>query len=202
MARTRYRRRSRCWPALQTVHDAVADDRVGRFIRRAVFDDIVTSLDVPGAEAFAHAVLERFANPYIRHALIDITLHGTTKMRVRVVPSIIACAARTGRTPASLAFGFAAYLAFLRGDIQRARLDAGQHVPEDSEGDRLRAAWPSVDLQSDDSIAEFARSVCADQTLWGTDLTGVPGFAGAVCDDLVRIIRQGIDLALETHLTR
>jgi tagaturonate reductase len=74
---------------LETVRDAVEDERVGRFIRRAMFDDIVPSLDAPDAEEFAREVLERFANPYIRHSLIDITLYGTTKMRVRVVPSIV-----------------------------------------------------------------------------------------------------------------
>ena len=105
---------------LETVRDAVADERVGRLIRRMAFDEIVPSLDAPNADAFASEVMERFANPYIRHALIDITLYGTTKMRVRVVPSIVEYAARTGRTPTSLAFGFAAYLAFMRGEIHRA----------------------------------------------------------------------------------
>ena len=63
-------------------------------------------------------MLLRFANPFIRHALIDITLHATTKMRVRVVPSIVQYAGATRPTADALAFGFAAYLAFMRGDIQ------------------------------------------------------------------------------------
>src|SRR6266567_2499385 len=95
---------------LETVREAVEDKRVGRFLKRAMFDEIVPSLSVPGGEEFAAAVLERFANPFIRHALIDITLQGTMKMRVRVVPSILGFYERTGQVPTGLAFGFAAYL--------------------------------------------------------------------------------------------
>ncbi|HEX8943577.1 MAG TPA: tagaturonate reductase [Gemmatimonadaceae bacterium] len=186
---------------LETVRDAVEDERVGRFIRRVVFDDIVPSLEAPGAEEFAAEVLERFANPYIRHALIDITLYGTTKMRVRVVPSIVDHFRRVGRPPTSLAFGFAAYLAFMRGDLQAERRTTGLVVPEDGEGDRIRDAWLDVDPHSDASLSLLARRVCADKTLWGADLSLLNGFADLVGEHLVRIIRQGIQPALDAHLT-
>ncbi len=186
---------------LETVRDAVSDDRVGRFMRRAVFDEIVPSVDAPDAEAFASEVIERFANPYIHHALIDITLYGTTKMRMRVVPSIVSYAAQTGRAPASLAFGFAAYLAFMRGEVQVERRASGLVVPEDGEGERVRAVWLRSDLQSDSSILDVARQVCADTALWDTDLTAVNGFADLVGEHLIRIVRQGIRSALDVHLT-
>lgn len=186
---------------LETVSQAVADDRVGRFMRRAVFEEIVPSLDVPDAERFAHEVFERFSNPYIRHALIDITLHGMAKMRVRVVPSIVAYAERTGRAPASLAFGLAAYLAFMRGEIQTERRANGRSVPDDAEGARVREAWHAVELHSDDAIGGFARAICADDDLWGTDLTTIPDFADAVAEHLVRIVNQGVIAALDDHLT-
>lgn len=186
---------------LETVRDAVEDERVGRFIRRVVFDDIVPSLDAPGAEEFANEVLERFANPHIRHALIDITLYGTTKMRVRVVPSIVDYYRRARRAPTSLAFGFAAYIAFMRGDIQAERRTMGLAVPEDGEGARVRDAWLDVDPRSDASLAELARRVCGDDALWGVDLSSLTGFADIVAEHLVRIIRQGIQPALDAHLT-
>jgi tagaturonate reductase len=186
---------------LETVRDAVADERVGRLVRRMAFDEIVPSLDAPNADAFAGEVIERFANPYVRHALIDITLYGTTKMRVRVVPSIVEYAARTGRTPTSLAFGFAAYLAFTRGEVQRLRAEAGLSVPEDSEGERVRSMWDRVNLASDESLGDFARAICDDRALWGTELADIPGFADAVTDHLIRILRQGVVAALDAHLT-
>ncbi len=186
---------------LVTVRDAVRDRRVGAFLRRAMLDEIAPSLDAPRADAFAAEVLDRFDNPYIEHALIDITLHGTTKMRVRVVPSIVAFASQNARPPAALAFGFAAYLAFMRGEVHAERRAAGLAVPPDAEGERLRATWQSLAPRSDDEFVELARSICADDTLWGTDLTGIPGFFELVAEHLMRICRQGVASALDAQLT-
>ena len=183
-----------------TVRDAIADERIGRFIRRVVLDEIAPGLDAPGADAFARDVLDRFANPFIRHALIDITLHGTTKMRVRIVPSIVAYGARTNRPPASLALGFAAYLAYMRGELQQARAAAGQSVPADAAGTAVTAAWTSVDRADVGALSKFVRTVCADHSLWAADLSAVPVFVDAVTDGLVRILRDGIVPTLDAHL--
>lgn len=186
---------------LDTVRDAYADERVGRFMRRAILEEIVPSLDVPDAESFAREVLDRFANPYIRHALIDITLHGTAKMRVRVVPTIMRFKERTGRPPTSLAFGFAAYLAFMRGELQAKWADAGVHVPDDAEGERVRRACQAIDWSSDSAVVDLAIATCADVRLWRADLSVVPGFVDAVADNLLRIVRTGVAAALDAHLT-
>jgi tagaturonate reductase len=186
---------------LDTVRDACEDERVGRFLRRAMFDEIVPSVDVPGTERFALDVMDRFTNPHIRHALVDITLLGGAKLRTRVVPSILEYHARLGRAPASLAFGFAAYVAFMRGDFHASRAAAGLEMPGDHSGDHLRDAWTLVDIESDEAIADFAKSVCVDTRLWGHDLTSINGFADAVAEHLVRIVRHGITAALDAHLT-
>jgi tagaturonate reductase len=186
---------------LETVRDAVTDARVGQFMRRAMLDEIVPTVDAPDAEAFARDVLGRFANPYINHSLIDITLHATTKMRVRVVPSIVQYHERFCRVPASLALGFAAFLAFLHGEVHAERRAAGLSVPDDNEGETIRAGWREVDLTSEASIAAFAEEVCADQTLWESDLSALDGFAPLVAEHLVRIMSRGVSAALDAHLT-
>jgi tagaturonate reductase len=179
---------------LETVRDAYEDERVGRFLRRVMLDEIVPTLQMPDAEPFARAVLERFANPYVKHALVDITLYSTTKFRVRVVPSIVEYHQHTGRIPASLTFGFAAYLAFMRSGLH-------DRLTDDDEGARLAAAWDGVDVASDEAVARVATAVAADHSLWGVDLTRLTGFAGAVTEHLIRIMRQGVDAALDVHLT-
>ncbi|HTE46298.1 MAG TPA: tagaturonate reductase [Gemmatimonadaceae bacterium] len=186
---------------LETVRDACDDDRVGRFLRRVVFDEIVPSVDAPDTEEFARGVLERFSNPYIRHALIDLTLYNTAKMRARVVPSIVAYYERMGRAPGSLAFGFASYLEFKRGEHPLGRTRSGSTIPDDSSGDRVRDAWRDVDLDSDVALADLARVVCADASLWGIDLTTINGFSDLVADHLTRIVRQGVRVSLDAHLT-
>ena len=186
---------------LATVREAVRDPQVGAFLRRAMLDEISPFLDVAGANDYARDLLGRFDNAHIQHALIDISLHGTTKMRVRIVPSILAYADQTGRAPPALAFGFAAFLAFMRGDVQAERFAAGLPVPNDAEGEKLRSIWRSTSPRSDDDFAMFARSVCSDIDLWGADLTAVPGFADRVGEDLTRICRHGVRSALDTQST-
>jgi tagaturonate reductase len=183
-----------------TVREAVEHELVGPFLCRVVFDEIVPGLDAPGAAEFARAVLDRFANPFIRHALFDITLQGTMKMRVRVVPSILRHAERTGTVPEGLALGFAAHLLFLRGELQESRRRAGLPVPPDDAGGPLRERWAALPDESEASIAMLARTSCADADVWGADLTLVPGFAGAVGAHLVRVLRDGMPAALAAHV--
>jgi tagaturonate reductase len=180
----------------ETVGDMMAHPRVSAFQRRAMFDEIAPTLSVPGATEFAREVMDRFANPFIRHALWDITLHGASKMSVRVVPTIVEYVERQRRIPQTLAFGFAMYLLFSRGELQDARRRAGQRVPTDTSGDRIRAAWASVEPSHMSALAAFVGRICADRSLWGYDLSAIPGFADAVTEHLTRAHVEGVDSAL------
>jgi tagaturonate reductase len=175
----------------ETVLEAVRHPLVGPFLQGAMMDEIVPTLDAPGSEAYASGVLDRFANPFVRHALVDISLQQTMKLRVRVVPTIVKFADRTGRAPECLAFGFAAYLLFLR---------EGRGLADD-QAEQVRAHWGTAwDDADDGALAELVRAVCGDTSLWGTDLNAVPGFADAVAASLARMRRDGVPAALESHL--
>jgi tagaturonate reductase len=184
----------------ETVFDAVRHETVGEFLRFTMFDEIVPSLDVPDAQLFATQVLERFSNPFIEHALFDITLHGTEKFRVRVVPSILAFAEKTGRAPVCIAFGFAALLLFMRGDLQAARSAGGLPVPRDDKGDLIAAAWQQYNAADSASLSILVNAICGDSSLWGVDLRLVPGFAEIVIEQLAAMMRLGVRVALEQHL--
>ncbi|HET6231281.1 MAG TPA: tagaturonate reductase [Longimicrobiaceae bacterium] len=184
----------------ETVLDAVEHELVGPFLSRAMLEEIVPSLDAPGAEVFAQEVLDRFANPFIRHALVDITLQQTMKVRVRIVPSVVRYAEKAGRVPQSLAFGFAAYLLYMRGDMQADRQRAGLNVPADDQGAKVRDAWLSVDADSAEAVASLVQSVVSDEALWGAELAAVPGFADAVATHLQSMLSDGVPAALEAHL--
>jgi tagaturonate reductase len=179
----------------ETVREAMGDPGTGAFIRRLLLRELLPTLDAPGAAEFAREVLDRFANPFIRHELFDITLQSTTKMRVRAIPSLLRYAERRGAPPPSLAFGFAAFLLFRRGDLGERRRQAGLRVPPDEAGEAIESAW-----STGVSPAELVSRVLGDVSLWGTDLGAVPGFTAAVREDLDSLLRLGPHEALRTHL--
>jgi tagaturonate reductase len=177
-----------------TVRDVMADVRWRAFVERMLFDEILPTVDAPDADRFAHAVLARFSNPYLRHSLVDITLHGTTKMRVRIVPSIRQYVARRGGAPTALAFGFAAFLELLSGEFAERRRLAGESMPADDAASAIVAAWQRLRAGSGDAEA-LALDVCSNASLWDGAALPRP-FTRAVADWLALIRRVGISEAL------
>jgi tagaturonate reductase len=180
-----------------TVREAVDHPALGGFLRSALLDEIVPSVDVPGAEEFAGEVLNRFANPYLQHQLWDITLQGTSKFKVRIVPSVLDYATRHGEAPRALALGFAGFLALQRGDLQAERRAQGLAVPPDAGADAMHARWKGVD-DSRASLAGLVAAVLGDVGLWGTDLNAVDGVADLVTDSLLDIRTDGPLAAIES----
>ena len=183
-----------------TVFDAMSDDLIGAYLRRTMYDELVAALDVPNAATFAREVVERFSNPYLAHSLFDITLHGTAKMKVRVIPSITDFASKEHRVPELIAFGFAAFLLFLRGDLQAMRRSQELPVPADEQGAVLRDLWARGTTES--SIRSIVRDACSDESLWGSSLSEIPGFEDAVAMHLARMEEVGVRAALSQLLFR
>lgn len=181
----------------ETVYESVSDDLVGAYLRRTMYDELVCSVDAPNAGQFAREVIERFSNPYLAHSLFDITLHGTTKMKVRVVPSIVAFAKKEKRVPELIAFGFAAWILFLRGDLQAARIASGRPVPTDEQGLAVRQLWAD-----NKAPHEIAAAVSSDESLWESNLSGIPGFTDSVAGHLSRMLEVGVRTALSELLFR
>ncbi len=181
-----------------TVGEAIGDPQVGEFVRRALAEEIVPGLETaPDAPAFARDVLDRFANPFIAHALVDITLQSTMKVRVRVVPSIRRYAAMHGRAPVLLSIGFAGWLLYMRGDVQAARRERGLPVPADEHEMLLRDAWRSVDARDRRQLGELVEGVAGNSALWQEDLRDIPGFTREVTTQLARIAHDGPLAALD-----
>ncbi|HUP89150.1 MAG TPA: hypothetical protein VM100_07370, partial [Longimicrobiales bacterium] len=151
----------------ETVRDAMEDEEIGSFVRRVLFEELVPSINAEGAEEFANDVVERFLNPYIKHALLDITLQQTMKLRVRIVPAIVELASR-GHSIDAIAFGFAAYLELLSRDIE---------LREDSLAHSIRSA-------SGQDIDDYVRAACGNTDVWGVDLNTVGDFATRVTEHL------------------
>lgn len=99
----------------ETVADAIADPRCQAWVEQW-WDEACSHLPLRGAEllAYREALLDRYRNPNIRHALAQIASDGSLKLPVRIVPTLRAELA-AGRVPEGAARAVAAWVLHLRG---------------------------------------------------------------------------------------
>ncbi|HEY3403996.1 MAG TPA: tagaturonate reductase [Ohtaekwangia sp.] len=162
---------------LRTVRESVDDTFAGDFIRRAIFEEIIPTLDLSKEELtqFANDVIERFQNPFIRHELSSIALNSISKYKVRVLPSVLEFQKRTGKLPERLVQSLAALIRFYKGDWH------GETLPVNDTPEILvffKQVWTEKDLKG------IATKVLANQEFWGTDLNKVPGLSELVAEQL------------------
>ena len=72
------------------VRECMEDEAVRAYLEGALFQEIIPTLSLPreDCEAFARAVEERFANPYIDHRLLDIALNSVLHLSVAAVMTL------------------------------------------------------------------------------------------------------------------
>lgn len=181
---------------LRTVNEAMQHPGLSRFIEGLMLDEIVPALDIGEgmARSFARAVLDRFANPFIRHELLAITLQQTMKMKVRIVPSLVQYMRRKGEVPPLLSFGFAAFVLYHHPGHQ---VSGG---PPDAAEAYWQAVWEGVDPKDVDAVGRLAAAVCTDAERWGERLDVLPALVPAVRDHMLRIAEVGAATALNAHL--
>ena len=170
---------------IESVREAVEHERLGPFIQALLREEIIPSVSgIPPAEleAFASAVLDRFRNPHIHHRLITIALNSSSKVKERILPSLLGSIEATGELPARLTLAFAAFIRLYRGEW------AGAALPLQDEPDILdwfRRCWDDAE-----DMESLARTVLGNQSLWDRDLGQVKGLAAALGRDL-RAIEAG-----------
>ena len=185
----------------ETVLDSMNHPAVSKFIESLLRDEIgpVLPVDPATVPPYIDEVLQRWQNPYMHHRLIDITLQTTTKLRHRVVPTLINYYETypTGPAPRHIALGFAAWLRFMRGISESdgtiySRFQGKLHPIHDDHAKQFHDWWPAEDRL----IPNFVQEVLSSQSLWGISLNNLPGFTGAVQTSLQKILDRGIEAAL------
>ncbi|WP_114778754.1 tagaturonate reductase [Botryobacter ruber] len=165
---------------LRTVRESVEDEKVGKFLREAIFEEIIPTLDLSKEELeqFANDVIERFQNPYIRHELLSIALNSVSKYKVRVLPSVLEYHKRKGQLPERLLHSLAALILFYKGEWN------GEQIPLNDTPEVLsffQNAWEKEAEQ------EVVKTVLANEDFWGTDLTKIDGFTEKVTEQLQQL---------------
>lgn len=175
------------------VGDCMADADVRRQLEQSVFGEIVPTVHVPReqAETFAKAVFERFENPFVKHALLSISLNSVSKWRARVLPSLKDSLANTGKLPKWLTYSLAALLAFYRtekkgeGCLIGTRGSNTYDIKDDAEKLDFFAA------NAGKATPDYVRAILTQEAWWGEDLTQIAGMYDAVCRHLQNIEQSG-----------
>jgi fructuronate reductase len=99
----------------QTIAEAVADPVCCTWLNQW-WDEAARYVPLPAADltAYRAALLERFANPRIRHTLAQIAADGSQKLPIRVLP-VLRGERTAGRMPAGTVRIVAAWMGHLRG---------------------------------------------------------------------------------------
>jgi tagaturonate reductase len=148
----------------RTVGESVEDPAMLAYLEKAIFEEIIPSIDFSEAElkAFADDVLERFANPFIRHELKSIALNSISKFKVRVLPTILSYRKKNKNWPVNLTMGFASLILFYRGKFH------GEILPINDDSkviSFITSAWSKPNLK------QTLNEICSNVDLWGQDLT-------------------------------
>ena len=184
------------------VRDCMADDVIRGFMNKTIYDEIIPTLDLPNKDCieFAAAVSERFANPYIDHALLSISLNSTAKWKARVMPSLLEYVKRTGQLPVCITFSFAAYIAFYQGREMGNGCLIGQRGDNRYEIKDDQWVLDFYFEHRNDDHETLAHAVVHNERMWGTELAELSGFERAVADALAHISDVGMYQAMKACL--
>lgn len=157
----------------------------GKFVN-SVISEISGTLDMDKNEiqAYSEEVMDRFKNPFIKHALADIALNSISKFKVRVLPSLLGHYNANKKLPTALTFSLACLIQFYKGTWNNEALPV-KDSPEIVEA--FKNAWQ---LGSLDAVVA---AVLANTDFWGEDLTKIEGLSDALVVALNEIETNGIE---------
>jgi len=116
----------------ETIAEAVSRDDIAAAVRALMDEDVTPTLPVPEGfdlAAYKHTLMQRFANPALRHQTLKVAEDGSLKLPVRLVP-VLRERLAAGATPTHAALAIAAWMRWVS---LAPRLD-------DPLADKLRAA--------------------------------------------------------------
>ena len=167
------------------VMETVNGDFTGKFVN-SVISEISETLDMDKNEitAYSEEVMDRFKNPFIKHALADIALNSVSKFKVRVLPSLLGYYKANKKLPVNLTFSLASLIRFYKGTWN------GQSLPV-KDGEDIVSFFDG--LWKSDDYEKIARLTLQNKSFWDEDLTEISGLTKAITIALEEIDANGIE---------
>lgn len=161
---------------VETVGESLKDDELNAFLNTCLFNYILPALGESDENRdFASAVLERFANPYIKHMWKSISLNSVSKFTARVLPTIADYMKKNGEILKPLVFSLACLIEY----------------------------YKTNDVSDDQSAVDYIKNhsvndILSNTELWNCDLSSMSAFAN---ECLERIHNNGIREAVRWILS-
>ncbi|MEM8764677.1 MAG: tagaturonate reductase [Bacteroidota bacterium] len=145
------------------VREVAENETMAAFLYQIIFQEIIPTLDMPKAEleSYAHEVLDRFRNPFIKHRLLDISLNSISKFKVRVLPSILKYMETFKEVPEGLITALYYLILFYKGEFE------GNEIPLKDDEKHIsffKTAWNQENEES------FLDKILSNEELWGETL--------------------------------
>lgn len=183
------------------VGQSMDDEIIRSFMYNTIFDEVIPTLDLPKNELedFAASVIDRFKNPFIKHALLAISLNSVSKWRARCMPSYLGYIERCGKTPDRLAFSLAALIAFYNGSEIKDGALIGNRSGEEYLIKDDKQVLEFFAENSSKSAKEITGKFLSNEAFFGTDLTKQGDTLDKVSGYLEEIRTSGMRKALEKY---
>lgn len=157
---------------IETVGECLGDELINKYLSDNLFKYIIPALGENDDNlAFANAVLERFANPYIKHQLKSIALNSVSKFAVRVLPTILDYKNINKEYPRPLIFSLACLIEYYK-----------NYTPQDNQ--------TAIEYIKENDV----KSILSNTDLWDCDLTDM---IDMVNESLTKIGKLGIREAIK-----
>lgn len=161
---------------VESVGESIGDSLLNEYLNTCLFEYILPTIgETEDTGKFASAVLERFANPYIRHLWQSISLNSVSKFTARVLPTITDYRKNNNSLPKPLVFSLACLIKYYK-----------ENEPSDIE--------TAVDFIKAHDVGE----ILSNADLWGADLSDMTDLAA---ESLTQIENIGIREAIKWSMS-
>lgn len=183
------------------VRESMEDKLIRDFMNATIFDEVIPTLTLPKQDLldFADAVIGRFNNPYVDHALLSIALNSVSKWKARCMPSFTEYIRLKGENPKHLTFSLAALMAFYTSDKLEGNALIGNRNGEEYKIMDDLAVLEFFRDYSGKSTEEFVKAFLTKESFWGQDLSVLGDTYKLVCGYLDDIRTLGMRAAMEKN---
>lgn len=180
---------------LSTVVESVNHEEIGMFIKEMIVEEIIPTLEGNKTELadYADDVMNRFANPYIKHYLMSIALNSISKFQTRNLPALLDYVEKYNTLPKRMVFSLSSLLYFYRGKRGN---DVIELQDDPINVQFFKTNWEKFE-QHELSMKELVNKILGEERFWGMDLTSIPNLENTVSTNLLTIYKMGVKEALK-----